>query len=410
MRISRRGFLGSAGALTGVSRVVAAAPRTAGASPSPPAVPQRFDPWIEVDAGALRHNAAEAQRLSGRPVLAVIKNNAYGLGLTRVGTVLDAVDGVRGCAVVKTDAAIALRDAGFRKPILLMGAFDEAAADELIRRDVRLALYRRDDGVRCERLAARHGRAVRAHYYIDTGMGRMGMPYRDALPWIGEIGSRRNVIVEGTFTALAEDARFDPIQLERFQDLALRAATAGAALGPLHAASSHALFLNKDAHLDMVRPGLALYGAYPVGARPLEAADLRLAFALKARVVRVERLEKGDGVSYGRNFVAKRPTWIATLPVGHADGYPREAVKGCQAAIGKRLFPVIGAVSASHTIVELGDERLAEVGDVATLIGGEDEAIHPNEIAERAGISVYDVLMHLNPELPRVPAEYETSS
>ena len=241
-------------------------------------------------------------------------------------------------------------------------------------------------------------------------MGRMGMPYRDALPWIGEIGSRRNVIVEGTFTALAEDARFDPIQLERFQDLALRAATAGAALGPLHAASSHALFLNKDAHVDMVRPGLALYGAYPVGARPLEAADLRLAFALKARVVRVERLEKGDGVSYGRNFVAKRPTWIATLPVGHADGYPREAVKGCQAAIGKRLFPVIGAVSASHTIVELGDERLAEVGDVATLIGGEDEAIHPNEIAERAGISVYDVLMHLNPELPRVPAEYETSS
>ena len=339
MRISRRGFLGSAGALTGVSRVVAAAPRTAGASPSPPAVPQRFDPWIEVDAGALRHNAAEAQRLSGRPVLAVIKNNAYGLGLTRVGTVLDAVDGVRGCAVVKTDAAIALRDAGFRKPILLMGAFDEAAADELIRRDVRLALYRRDDGVRCERLAARHGRAVRAHYYIDTGMGRMGMPYRDALPWIGEIGSRRNVIVEGTFTALAEDARFDPIQLERFQDLALRAATAGAALGPLHAASSHALFLNKDAHLDMVRPGLALYGAYPVGARPLEAADLRLAFALKARVVRVERLEKATASATGRNFVAKRPTWIATLPVGHADGYPREAVKGCQAAIGKRLFP-----------------------------------------------------------------------
>ncbi len=120
--------------------------------------------------------------------------------------------------------------------------------------------------------------------------------------------------------------------------------------------------------------------------------------------MRVERLEKGDGVSYGRNYVATRPTWIATLPVGHADGYPRAAVKGCQVAIGRRLFPVIGAVSASHTIVELGDERLAEVGDVATLVGGDDPAIHPNEIAKRAGISVYDVLMHLNPELPRVRA------
>lgn len=401
MNISRRAFLAAAGAIASLPRAARSSPWASGVTSVGTAEPLRFDPWIEVDAGALRHNAAEAQRLSGRPVLAVIKNNAYGLGLTRVGAVLDGVSGVRGCAVVKTDAAIALRDAGFRKPILLMGAFDEAAADELIRRDVRLALYRPDDGVRCERLAARYGRAVRAHYYIDTGMGRMGMPYRDALPWIEDIASRRSVIVEGTFTALTEDALFDPIQLERFQDLALRAATAGAALGPLHAASSHALFLNNDAHLDMVRPGLALYGAYPTGARALEAADLRLAFALK---VRVERLEKGDGVSYGRNYVAKRPTWIATLPVGHADGYPRAAVKGCQVAIRKRIFPVIGAVSASHTIVELGDQQLAEVGDVATLVGAEHEAIHPNAVAERAGVSVYDVLMHLNPELPRGPA------
>jgi alanine racemase len=115
----------------------------------------------------------------------------------------------------------------------------------------------------------------------------------------------------------------------------------------------------------------------------------------------VERLAPGEGVSYGRNYVAERPVWIATLPVGHADGYPRRAVEGCEVLIGTRRYPVIGAVSASHTIVEVGDERTVDVGDVATLIGPDDPAILPNTIAERAGISVYDVLMHLSARLPK---------
>ncbi len=263
MSFSRRNFVATAlaaGASSTLARPASAGGATL-ASRRLEVEPHGFDPWIEVDSEALRHNAAEAHRLTGKPVLAVLKNNAYGLGLTKVGIVLDGVDEIRGCAVVKTDAAIALRDAGFGKPILLMGAFDPAAGDELVRRDVRLALYRPDDAARVDGLAARRGRAVRAHYYIDTGMGRLGMPYNRALPWIEEIASRRSVTIEGTFTALTEDGEFDPIQLERFRDLAVRAASVGAALGPLHAASSHALFLNREAHIDLVRPGLALYGA-----------------------------------------------------------------------------------------------------------------------------------------------------
>jgi hypothetical protein len=112
-------------------------------------------------------------------------------------------------------------------------------------------------------------------------------------------------------------------------------------------------------------------------------------------VARVERIQPGDGVSYGRNYVASRPTWIATLPVGHADGFSRRAVNGGHVQIGGRSYPIIGAVSASHTIVELGQETSVAVGDVATLIGPDDPSIHPNTLAEAAGISVYDVLMHL---------------
>jgi alanine racemase len=117
-------------------------------------------------------------------------------------------------------------------------------------------------------------------------------------------------------------------------------------------------------------------------------------------VVRVEHLRTGDSVSYGRNYIAARPTWTATLPIGHADGYPRNAVKGCVVKLRDRLFPVIGAVSASHTIVEIGDEKVVDVGDVGTLVGPDREEILPNTVAERAGISVYDVLMHLGARLP----------
>jgi alanine racemase len=107
-------------------------------------------------------------------------------------------------------------------------------------------------------------------------------------------------------------------------------------------------------------------------------------------------------VSYGRSYVAERPTWIATLPAGHADGYPRGAVDGARIAIGERTYPVIGAVSASHVIVEVGDERSVAVGDVATLVGRGHRDVHPNEVARASGSSVYDRFMHLSPSLPRL--------
>jgi alanine racemase len=361
-----------------------------------------FDPAIEVDAAAIRHNVAEiARTCSGRPILAVVKNNGYGLGLTTVGPILDGLDEVSGLAVVKPDQAIALRDAGVRKPVLLMGLFSEADGKEMVARDVQLAPY--TDGVHrvLARLAAAQNREIPVHLYLDTGMNRIGVPFRRAIPWIESVAGESGIRIEGTMMGFTEDDDFDQVQLRRFLEVANTARGRGVDLGRLHAASSHGVFFRPDAFLDMVRPGLVLYGAYPAGAMAMNRANLRPALRLRARVVRVERLETGDGVSYGRNYVAERPTWVATLPVGHADGYPRNAVHGCEVLIGGRLFKVIGAVSASHTIVELGGEKRAEIGDEATLIGPEDPAVYPNTIAERAGISVYDVLMHLSARLPK---------
>jgi alanine racemase len=361
-----------------------------------------FDPWLEVDTAALRHNVAEAARLSGgRPVLAVVKNNAYGLGLSTVGPLLDAVDAVPGLAVVKTDEAIALRDAGVRKPILLMGLCSDEEAAELVSRDVRLGLFSDAAPGLLRKLAARFNRRIPVHLDVDTGMSRIGIPYHRALPWMAAIAETNAATIEGTFTTFAEDDVFDPEQLARFVELARQARERRLTLGRLHAASSHAVFLRPAAHLDLLRPGLIVYGAYPSEVTDRGAAALRPAFRLRAQVVRVEQLRPGDSVSYGRSYVATQPTWIATVPVGHSDGYPRTAVKGCEVLLRDRLYRVIGAVSASHCIVELGTEKTVEVGDVATLVGPDRAEILPNTVAERAGVSVYDILMHLSPLLPK---------
>ena len=134
-------------------------------------------------------------------------------------------------------------------------------------------------------------------------------------------------------------------------------------------------------------------------------ATLPSALRLRARIVRVSLFQEGDGAGYGRPWTADRPTWVATLPIGHADGYPREAVKGAQVLVRGRLFPVIGAVSASHCMIEVGDHRSVQVGDVATLMGPDDPAVEPNRMADDLGVSVYDLLMHVNPSLPRILVE-----
>ena len=362
--------------------------------------PAGFDPWVEVDGGALRSNLGAITRLaSDRPVIAVIKNNAYGLGTTEVAEALDGERSIAAFAVVKVEAAIALRRAGIRKPVLHMGATTLEQARALVHEDIRLAVFDEGDPARMRRLSEEVQAPIPVHVYLDTGMRRLGVPAHRALPWLGSL-SGASVRVEGTFMGFTE-SDFDPEQMRRFRGVADEARRAGIDLGLLHAASSHGLFLRPDAHLDAVRPGLALYGAYPSGA-DTSLASLATAFRLRARVARVELLREGDTVSYGQTWRADSPTWAATLPVGHVDGYPRRAIDGCEVLIGGRLYPVVGAVSASHTIVILGEEASVSVGDVATLVGPDHPAVHPNEIARRTGHSVYDVLMHLGQGLPRV--------
>jgi alanine racemase len=364
----------------------------------------RFDAWVEVIPRHLSQGVAEVRRLSGnRPILAVVKNNAYGLDLTTVGKLLQDEPGIVGFAVVKGEEALALKSAGVRKPILLMGMFSPEQGRDLAEAQVEFSAFTPDAAERLVPLARALGRPVGVHFYLDTGMGRMGISYRTALPWMVELSRHPEIQIRGTFTELGEDQAFDPEQLRRFLEVVTVARDRGVETGRLHAAASNGVFHLPEAHLDLVRPGIALFGSYPSEpVRERKLATLRSAVRLRVRAVRVSQLEAGDGVGYGRPWVADRPTWVATLPVGHADGYPREAVNGAQVLVGDQLFPVIGGVSASHCIVNVGDHPVVQVGDVATLMGPDYPLLEPSTMAQTLGVSVYDLLMHLNPTLPRI--------
>ena len=394
METSRRSFFKAA---IGASLFPGKMPAAAGAA----ARDSDFDPWIDVYPANIRHNVAQvSRRAAARPIMAVIKNNGYGLGLVNVARIFEELPQVEALAVVKLQEAHALLDAGIRKPVLFMGPFNEKDLEDAVVRGIRPMIYT-EAGRTLDRLSARLQKPVPIHFCVDTGIGRVGVPYRKAAPLMRSLAQSKSVHFEGTMMTFSEDPEFDKEQLRRFRELVSSLESAGMRLGRKHAASSFGLFQNPDSFLDMVRPGMVLYGIYSEPEfRKAAILDLRPAVSLKAKVAYVKQLAQGESAGYNRAYTASRDVWIATLPAGHADGYPRAAAKGGRVRIGGTLYPVIASVSASHTIVEIGADPRVKVGDVATFFDSE-EGSRPEDVNTATGASVYDLTMHLNPLLPR---------
>ena len=392
--MNRRTFV-AAPLVTLLPRIAAAqAPRTSGQS--------SFDPWVEVHTANLRQNAAEIARLTKRPILAVIKNNGYGLGVTSSAKALEPSASIHGFAVVKLQEALDLRAQGIKKPVLLMAPFDERDLQAAVANDIMPMVYT-PVGDLLDREAKRLGRPIPIHVCVDTGIGRVGVPFREADTLIRDLASRKSVTIAGTMMTFTEDLAFDREQAQRFKILTAEIESKGIALGRLHAASTYTLFQHGDeTFFDMVRPGMGLLGIFPDAKfKAMNRLTLRPAVALRVRVAYVKQLTAGTSAGYERAFVAKKDTWIATLPVGHADGWPRVAAKGGRVRINGRHYPIIASVSASHTLVEIGDTPAVKAGDEATLFDWE-EGSRPEDVAAATGASVYDLTMHLNPLLPRL--------
>jgi alanine racemase len=400
MKHSRRAFLEAGLALPAVlhsSPDLTAMPLPESTAP----LDSSFDPWVEIHRENLRHNVAEiSRRVSARPILAVIKNNGYGMGVANAASLLESQAEIFGFAVVKLHEAFSLRDAGIRKPILLLGPFDGQNLADAIARDILPMVYT-PVGPTLDKIAAKTQKPVSLHICIDTGIGRVGVPYHQAAPLVRDLAARKSVHIQGTMMTFTEDPDFDKEQLRRFNEICSGFEKEGIALGKKHAGSSFSLFQHPDSFLDMVRPGMAIYGIYSENEfRHTNILDLRPAISLKARVIYAKKLRKGDSAGYNRAYMAKDDVWVATIPVGHADGWPRTAAKGAKVRINNALYPVIASVSASHCLVEIGAEEKVKIGDTATFFDAQPGS-RPEDVSESCGASVYDLTMHLNPLLPR---------
>jgi alanine racemase len=405
MKSSRRSFLEAGLALPALLDVSPNFATTAPASEATARKDSSFDPWVEIHRENLRHNVQEiSRRTASRPILAVIKNNGYGMGVTNVAQILESQQEIFGFAVVKLHEAISLRDAGIRQPILLLGPFDDRNLEDAVARGITPMVYTRL-GPALDKIAAKTQKPVPLHICIDTGIGRVGVPYRDAATLIRDLAGRKSVSIQGTMMTFTEDPDFDKEQLRLFHETCASLEKEGIVLGRKHAASSFSLFQHPEAFLDLVRPGMAIYGIYSENEfRHTSIMDLRPAISLKARVIYVKKLRKGDSAGYNRAYVAKDDVWVATVPVGHADGWPRNAAlahdKGAKVRVNGDLYPVIASVSASHCIVEVGSEERVKIGEVATFFDWQPGS-RPEDVSESCGASVYDLTMHLNPLLPR---------
>jgi alanine racemase len=360
-----------------------------------------------VDLGAIRTNVAQLRRRCGRArLLAVVKADAYGHGMLAVGrAVLEA--GADALGVFTVGEAAGLRAGGIDAPVLVLGRVDPAEADALVGTRAAAAVFDADSARAIDAAGRRHGRRVRAHVKVDTGMSRLGVAVGDAPSFVEFVRGLRGLEVEGIFTHLAGSEAADRTsaydQFERFIDLldGLEASGPAGCRPPVaHIANSAALIDSPEMALEMVRPGIALYGIRP-SPHVSRIPPLEPALAWKARVIAVRRVAPGTAVGYGGRWTADRPTTIATLGVGYADGYRRALSPGGAVLLGGRRCPVAGTISMEMTGIDAGDADV-RVGDAAVLIGRDgDETVTADEVAAAAGTIAYEVLAGIAARVPR---------
>ena len=367
-------------------------------------VPTRYRPTrVEVDLEAIRHNVrALAPRAA--QVLAVVKGDGYGHGDVAVArAALEAGASRLGVALV--EEGIALRDAGLDAPVLVLSEFPPNSEADALRHWLTPTLCTPEGLARLGKAADGIGRdrsEIEVHVKVDTGMHRIGVwPPEDLARFVGSV-TAAGFAVEGVWTHLAraeEDEVTTKDQLQRF-DAAVAALDVRPSL--LHAANSAATILYPDAHFDLVRPGIAIYGIEPA---PGIGADLGLRPALSwlSDVSMVKRLPAGEAVSYGHRYRLTRDATIATVPVGYEDGFPRSLSSVADVLVGGARRRVAGAVTMDQILLDCRDDPV-RAGDPVVVIGRQgDEQITAAELAEHAGTLAYEIVTAIS---ERVPREY----
>ena len=360
-----------------------------------------------VDISAIRANIREIKKglPEGQKFCAVIKADAYGHGAIPVAKALSDTADFFGVAT--SGEALELREAGVETPILVLGYVWPEDYPEMIRAEIRIPLFKEDDGPLLAREALRQGKKALVHLKIDTGMNRIG--FQDTPENIEAIRRLRllpELTVEGIFTHFAradeEDLSFTRRQYETFCSV-IRRVEEG--IGPIpvrHCCNSAGSLVLPEMCLDMVRLGISMYGLYPSD-EVARTAALRPALSLKSHIVFTKTVEKGQGISYNHIRVLEKDRRVATVPVGYGDGYPRLLSDHTSVLVRGKRAPILGRICMDQFMIDITDIPEATDGDEVTLIGrdGGDE-ITVNELSALCGRFPYELLCDLGLRIPRV--------
>lgn len=359
--------------------------------------------WAEINLGNLEHNFNQIKKLLAPKIkiMVCVKADAYGHGLIPVSKRL-ILCGVDYLGVASIDEGIVLRKADIKIPILVLGMILEKDIKPLFRYNLIPSVCTQGLASALNRTAGSKDKRINIHIKVDTGMGRIGILYKDALEFIKKVHKLKFLNIEGVFTHLAcadINRNLTLRQLDIFKHLISKLNKEGIHIPLMHAANSMGVISYKQSHFNLVRPGLVIYGLYPKKGLRI---TLRPVLALKTKVIFVKRVPKGYGISYGHTYTTKKDTNIATLPIGYGDGYPRNLSNKAPVLIKGRYFKINGRVCMDQVMVDVGDLPV-KIGDEAVLIGSQTKhRITAEELADISDTIPYEIVCNLGNRIPRV--------
>jgi alanine racemase len=383
--------------------------------------------WAEVSLGALTHNLeairryvnpANEKRKTPRKILSIVKGNGYGHGGPQVAKALERA-GSDWFGVTCTEEGIAVREAGVRKPILVLTGFVPGEEARLVEHDLTAAIHRCEQLPLLERAAARRGgrRPVSFHLKIDSGMNRLGIAASDVDCFARQLAKCQHLQLSGIFSHFASSGVFTDTlvgrqtreQEETFHAALNRLRSLGIDPGLVHLANSAAIVTRPETWADMVRPGAILYGYHP-GYDPIEKREeaekllpLKPVMSLRTKIIHLRRVPAGMGVGYDAAFVPKRPSLIGVLAAGYGDGVHRSLGSRGSVLVRGKLAPIVGIISMDVTMIDVTDVEGVAVGDVATVYGTDgDQTLLANRVARSISTVTSDLLCAVSQRVERV--------
>jgi len=372
-----------------------------------PSRAQRYRSWVEVDLDSFRHNWNEIQRLvrSGVKVLQVVKADAYGHGAISISKAA-LKNGVYALGVANADEGMQLRVGGIDAPIILLSPSTVHEIDEIIKYDLTPSVSDVHFAVELNRKLIERNAQLPVHIEIDTGMGRSGTIYSDAIAMIRSILDLPGIVVEGIFSHLSvserKDDEYNFFQWKLFEKIVTGLEKDGIYIAIKHISNSGCVLNFSRFNLDMVRPGIMTYGVYPSSDMAPEV-DLLPVMSFKTTVVILKDFSAGHSIGYGRSHITKSPARFAIIPVGYADGYGFIMSNQGHVLIRGERAPIAGRVSMDMCTVDVTHIPECEIGDEVVLMGMQgEEYISASEIAGKSGTISYEILCALGKRAPRV--------